>query len=213
MNSKKPYGIIYLLTSPSGKQYVGQTVQPLKARLKGHESDAKRDRNTHLPLCRSILKYGISSFKHKIIAKAKDREDLDNLERYYISILNTCQEGLNVDEGGRGRSGFKLNEKQKEALRKTNSKPKTKEHRENMSKSHTGMKKPWVIERNKKGLSVTSKEKISKTLIKFNEERKKKEIFPHGETRGYWRGCKCKDCKKAAAFYSLERKRNKKQGE
>jgi len=50
MNDKKPYGIIYVLTSPSGKQYVGQTVQSVEKRLLSHKSEAKKkvDLNIYL---------------------------------------------------------------------------------------------------------------------------------------------------------------------
>lgn len=170
----------------------------------------KKSRSEHLPLYRAIKKYGINAFTYETIDKAYSREELDFLEKHHISTLGTQETGLNVDAGGRGRSGFKLNDKQTEALYISNSKPKTKEHKANISRSHKGMKKPWVCTRNKQGLSKETRQKISETLKQFNSKRKENEIFPHGEPRGYWRGCKCVMCKKAAASYALNNKKNRK---
>src|SRR5210317_405716 len=49
-----PQGIIYKITSPSGKIYIGQTIHTLEERIKGHN---KKSTNCTL-LKRAIDKYG-----------------------------------------------------------------------------------------------------------------------------------------------------------
>ena len=202
----KIYGIIYCLTSPSGKQYVGQTANGIKRRLIEHKSAASKSKYNHLPLYKAINKYGLDTFEVVRLAEAFSAEELDSLEILFIKKLDAINSGLNIEGGGKGRRGFTLNENQKVALKKANSKPKSEEHRRRMSEAHKGMKKPWVAEINKTRLTAESKKKISISLKKYNSNRNKNEIFPHGEARGYWRGCKCFSCKKAAAAYSAARK-------
>ena len=107
MSSKKPYGIIYLLTSPSGKQYVGQTVQPLKARLKGHKSTAKRLPN--LLIAKAINKYGLDTFKAEILEEAFTSEELDTLEEKWINNFNTMSpNGYNTKDVKEGQFSEKV---------------------------------------------------------------------------------------------------------
>ncbi len=53
------FGIIYIATSPSGKSYIGQTVQALCNRKTGHAKDAE---NYTYAFANAIRKYGINGF-------------------------------------------------------------------------------------------------------------------------------------------------------
>ena len=205
MGEEKPYGIIYVLTSPSGKQYVGQT-RDLKARMKSHKKSSRREREAHLPLYRSIKKYGFETFNSEVVAGAPSQEELNQLEILWIAKLDSTKTGLNVLLGGLGHKREAKTPAQMKAFLSMISKPSTEEHKRNISLAHKGMKKPWTSERNKQGLSEESRKKISDSLKRFNEQRKLTEVFPHGERRGYDRGCKCADCKRAAAAYARERR-------
>ena len=55
--------IIYVATSPSGKQYVGQTVQTIKDRIRDHK---KSSSNCTL-LKKAIKKYGFDNLSWKVI--------------------------------------------------------------------------------------------------------------------------------------------------
>lgn len=55
------YGIIYLLTNAAtGAKYVGQTIQGLEARWRGHISDAKDGASTRI--ASAIREYGQQAF-------------------------------------------------------------------------------------------------------------------------------------------------------
>lgn len=98
-------GIIYLLTSPSGKQYVGQTIQELHKRVNGHVNSSNREDAT---INKAIRKYGIGSFKKEIIITIQTDEvnifnQLNKLEELFIKIYNTYKRGYNSTTGGGSR--------------------------------------------------------------------------------------------------------------
>lgn len=95
-------GIIYKLTSPSGKIYIGQTVQSLKNRLSGHKTDCI---NRTSPITSAIRKYGLENFFiETLITVQSEREILNNqlnkLEIFYIKLYNSYENGYNATTGG-----------------------------------------------------------------------------------------------------------------
>lgn len=95
ISPKKGYGYIYKYTSPSGKSYIGQTVQSLAQRA-GHSGKNYRD----CPLFyQAIKKYGFQNFDVEILAMVP-QEELDNAEIKYIEIFNTFNNGYNKTTGG-----------------------------------------------------------------------------------------------------------------
>ena len=91
-----PTGIIYKITSPSGKVYVGQTIRSLKIRMQHHKS--KYSECTLLK--RAIDKYG-DEMKCEIIEDNIPQEQLDEREIYWIKELNSlAPNGYNCDTGG-----------------------------------------------------------------------------------------------------------------
>lgn len=124
-------GIIYKYTSPSGKCYIGQTVNEDKRkyehRYKAYYEDGK-DYNS--PFYRAIRKYGWDSLKYEVLntAYSDTIEDLtsklDSLEIYYIGQYDSYKNGYNQTIGGhslRGNNhpsfGHKLSEEHKEKLK------------------------------------------------------------------------------------------------
>jgi hypothetical protein len=90
-----PQGIIYKITSPSGKVYVGQTVQTFKERIKCHK---KVSSNCTL-LKRAISKYG-DEMVYEIIEEVPHGL-LDERETYWIKELNSlAPNGYNCSTGG-----------------------------------------------------------------------------------------------------------------
>ncbi len=94
-------GVIYKLTSPSGKMYIGQTVHCSAKRFKKHISDSKKQ---SYKLSCAIRKYGPESFIiEDLEINIETKEELDNMEKHYISLYNSnSKEGYNMTPGGDG---------------------------------------------------------------------------------------------------------------
>jgi hypothetical protein len=95
------YGYIYLFTNIKTKRcYVGQTIQPLKARYKS---------NIIQGWIEERLKYDTQKFKEELIEKdieviemldvAFCQYHLNKLEAYYIDKYNSCVDGYNNNAG------------------------------------------------------------------------------------------------------------------
>lgn len=100
-------GYIYIITNLiNNNQYVGQTIQSIEKRFKGHISSAKNILdNTYLH--KSMRKYGIENFKVDEIKFIEEdnidllNENLNYWEKYYISYYNTLvPNGYNLTKGG-----------------------------------------------------------------------------------------------------------------
>lgn len=90
-------GIIYKLTSPSNKSYIGQTIQELNERLNQHKSVAKN--NCRL-LHNAIMKYGFEQFRVEIL-KECEPEELNDYEKHFIGLHDTLSpNGYNLTSGG-----------------------------------------------------------------------------------------------------------------
>lgn len=91
-------GIIYKITSPSNKVYVGQTIHTLQQRIKGHN---KISSNCTL-LKRAIDKYD-TKMVYEIIEAAPD-ELLDEREVHWIKYYNSlAPNGYNCSAGGNNK--------------------------------------------------------------------------------------------------------------
>lgn len=130
--------IIYKATSPSGKIYIGQTIQELKNRIKSHKSYAKNGSNTYF--YRAVRKYGFENFKWEIIDKANTQNELNKKEVYWIEQYKNNL--YNTQEGGR------RNKKTTKGYKHT------KEHKKKIGDSARGRKH---TEETKKLLSVKKK--------------------------------------------------------
>ena len=94
-------GCVYLITSPSGKQYVGMTARSFNERWKQH-CWAARD-GSRLHLHRAIRKHGAESFETTILAESDSDEELKSLEIAKIKELGTLSpKGYNLTKGGDG---------------------------------------------------------------------------------------------------------------
>jgi len=91
-----PKGIIYKITSPSGKVYVGQTVRSFEKRMQEH----KRESSGCTLIKRAINKYG-DEMKYEIIEEDVPQEHLDEREMFWISHFNSlAPNGYNCNTGG-----------------------------------------------------------------------------------------------------------------
>jgi hypothetical protein len=93
-----PQGIIYKITSPSGKIYIGQTIHTLEERIKGHN---KKSTNC------TLLKRAIDKYRDKMvyeIIETVPHELLDEREIYWIKYYNSlAPNGYNCSSGGNSK--------------------------------------------------------------------------------------------------------------
>lgn len=88
---------IYKITSPSGKIYIGKSIDIEKRHYQYKKGYAKNQ----TALYNSFKKYGWYSHKVEIL-KECDENELNVLERYYINYYNSVENGLNLTYGGDG---------------------------------------------------------------------------------------------------------------
>ncbi len=89
------YGFIYITTNLiNGRQYIGQH--------KGDGEDNYLGSGSLLKL--AINKYGKENFKREVLEFAFTKEELDELERYYIALAQATTDSkfYNIHEGGNG---------------------------------------------------------------------------------------------------------------
>jgi group I intron endonuclease len=134
---------IYVLTNKiNGKKYVGQTSRSFDFRLKKHLSCA-RNKNK-LKISRAINKYGIDNFE-KYIYECQE-EDLDYLETEMIKILDSINNGYNLETGGSKNKHHSEETKKKMSISKKGApngwlgKHHSKETRKKQSEAHEGNK-------------------------------------------------------------------------
>lgn len=144
--------IIYKITNDiNNKIYIGQTTRSLEERKQQHLGSVYR-LNTHLYY--AMRKYGIEHFKFETICEAKNIDELNRLEEYYIKKYNTVKCGYNMSYGGENNIMFSSKVKAKhdnimrskrvrhkisnsmKQYRQNN--PFTEEHRQKLSKAAMG---------------------------------------------------------------------------
>tara|TARA_B100001093_G_scaffold517226_2_gene598162 strand:+ start:1156 stop:1755 length:600 start_codon:yes stop_codon:yes gene_type:complete len=83
--------------------------------MNAHKNSKKRAKTY---LSRSIQKHGWHNFKVEILIDDVPKENLDNLENYYIELKDTLYpNGYNLTLGGEGTSGYKCTPEQCENRR------------------------------------------------------------------------------------------------
>lgn len=97
---KKGYGYIYKYTSPSGKSYIGQTINSLADRAKSLTTGIGYKKCSLF--WKAINKYGWSNFLASILIEVPI-EELNKKEQEYINYYNTiAPNGYNLANGGSG---------------------------------------------------------------------------------------------------------------
>jgi group I intron endonuclease len=98
------FGEIYVhICTANGKSYVGQTTAGVSRRWGKHLTAA---RLPHHPgynslIAKAIRKYGAAAFEHQTLSVARSAQELDNLEKVWIILLQTKPPlGYNLQAGG-----------------------------------------------------------------------------------------------------------------
>ena len=112
--------VIYCLTFPSGKKYIGLTTQPLKERLREHikESFRKGSKELDTVKARAIRKY--LEFSVEILEECNNINDLNESEIKFIAKYDTVKNGYNISTGGGGSFGIKMTNETKLKISKAN---------------------------------------------------------------------------------------------
>jgi len=118
---------IYCLTFPSGKSYIGQSIN-IEKRLSIYKLNHAC--KSQKKLKNALSKYGYNSLKI-IILEECEKEELDSSEKFWVSYFDTVNLGYNISWGG--ASGMKY--------RKHSTETKIK-----ISKSKTGQKMKRSVE-------------------------------------------------------------------
>jgi group I intron endonuclease len=94
-------GVIYIIKSPSGKNYIGQTNSTADKRWREHIYDAFDEKKDHCKLLnRSIRKYGQDTFKIEVILECADSEMNMYEEKFILEYGTLKPNGLNLKPGG-----------------------------------------------------------------------------------------------------------------
>lgn len=101
---------VYTHTSPSGKVYVGQTVN-IKRRwgTNGEHYTTKKKDSSYIQqnFARAILKYGWKNFEHKVVLENISKSEADYAEKYLIRWYKMHNMSYNITDGGEGVSGVR----------------------------------------------------------------------------------------------------------
>lgn len=124
-------GIIYCYTSPSGKKYIGQTINEKRRRRTFlNIKKCYSGKNFETAIDKARIKYSPENFIYTIIeeykfnSKKEATDKLNEREIYYIKLYNTYLKGYNSNWGGDSPKGFKWTDKQKEKISGSNNKNK-----------------------------------------------------------------------------------------
>ena len=175
---EKPKGIIYKITSPSGKIYIGQTDRSFNLRWKQHKSKSSCCTALH----RAILKYGEENMTKQILCEC-DVEELKVKENEFIKEFNSLAPyGYNLKmNDDTGRTVFSEETKKRisegnKKYAKENPRTLTEEQKEHLRQINTGKvmseeskQKMRDSKKNKKGTLHTSesKKQISNSLKEY----------------------------------------------
>lgn len=166
---KNKPGKIYMLTSPSGKSYIGKTIQSIEKRMKAHKY---RSSKSDSRFGNALRKYGIENFELTILHDNVPNYDLNSLECHCIWIFNTLDRvyGYNNKIGGEGSNGYKHSA---ETIQKMKDYKITEEHRQNIKNNVPKGKDHHFYG---KTHSTETKQKIRETKLgsKHSEETKSK---------------------------------------
>lgn len=186
--------IIYKITNNvNHKCYIGQTIRDLGLRIREHKSKAKHRTDSGYAIAKAINKYGAENFSWDVLCVCESLEELDEKERYYISLYDSFgRNGYNLTEGGMKYANFsgknhpmygrkhseESKRKMSEHSKGKNTQPKTQEWKDQVSKSHS---KDWQITDPDNNVFVVT------NLLKWCEEHNlnRSAIKTSNGTKGY----------------------------
>lgn len=153
-------GIIYKATSPSGKSYIGKTIQNFKRRIQRHYRDSNK---YSYCFARAIKKYGVKNWVWEILYDNVPLCQLNNMETWCIANHDTYYSGYNSTLGGENNPSYDPAIRAKISASSLGRKH-TKEWKENMSGKNNPMYGK-VSPRKGSRCSQETRDRISKALM------------------------------------------------
>ncbi|QJX71244.1 hypothetical protein F-liban_182 [Faustovirus] len=107
-------GLIYKLTAPNGKIYIGQTTKTFGQRMSGHKSSAKTGKGGCRHLINAINEHGWDNFQKEVIMQCNSR-DLDYYEKKFVALYDALNRdiGYNIVDGGNSNKTYSDEQKQR----------------------------------------------------------------------------------------------------
>lgn len=145
--------VIYCHTSPSGKQYIGQTSKTMEKRWRAHVKEALYKKTTaHVcPIFHAaIRKYGAAAFTHEVLDVVFSQGGADIAERVWIEKCGTISPGgYNLANGGRVHAMHESTRQKLSVIHKA------------LRASHTDEKKVALASKIREALALLSPEERS----------------------------------------------------
>lgn len=155
---------IYKFTNvKNNKSYIGKWTKKID-KLNIRYDKEIRDINCKRPIINALRKYGIDNFKFEIIKECLDKNELKQLEIFFVDFFNTFSNGYNATRGGDDGPGSKKGRKCSEEtkLKMSLAKKGKQSSRKGTKTSEETKLKQRVAKLGKKlNLSEESKEKLS----------------------------------------------------
>lgn len=103
--------IIYkAINSINGKVYIGQTINTIKKRIKGHRNASKKSKSY---FHNAIKKYGLDNFTWEVLEQCDSLEMLNEREIFWIDFFKSNKIGYNQNGGGNSKGTFSEETKKK----------------------------------------------------------------------------------------------------
>lgn len=174
--------IIYKLTSPENKFYIGQTIQSLPIRWQQHitlwnsKKESKNYKKTTKKLFEAFDRFDPSLWSQEILFECFDSQELNNKEIQLIKENDSIKNGYNILKGGKIINSGKLSVEHKQNLSDARKRyyetEKGKQWKEKLKLNYAGENNPMygikLSEEQKQTISQANKGKI------VSEETRKK---------------------------------------
>lgn len=167
-------GIIYKYQSPSGKVYIGQTIDEANRRKHFLNENLSY---AGIKIDNARKKYGPQNFEYEILKVIEEKNhnklysELNKYEIYYIGLYDSFKNGYNMTIGGDGPKGYHLTDEHKEKITKF-----LLNHNPFKGKKHSQKTKEIISDANSKAV-VQIDPKTNEIINRFKSAKKAGESF------------------------------------